>query len=213
MAAATAACDGNSICIQRIKQLMWNGAREAAKRVVTAAGVAVGALAGIILIATTGTANAPGLPIDDGSRGRPIGWVTGADGKPRIVYENDLHNGPETPKPLPVAWPFDNDDYDDGSNPLPADWQPQNISSPGSRSGCDSCARDIWRNIGGEIHAISPLEGSFLGAHRGINHGWSYHQVVVSNGRVYDAFTGSRGLTIRDYKNLWQYQDAISFGF
>src|SRR5262245_4385515 len=33
--------------------------------------------------------------------------------------------------------------------------------------------------------------------------GWAYHEVVVKDGRVYDAFTGHQGLPIAEYKALW----------
>jgi len=36
---------------------------------------------------------------------------------------------------------------------------------------------------------------------------------VVSEGRVYDSFTGYQGLPIEKYKALWEYADAINFGF
>ena len=43
--------------------------------------------------------------------------------------------------------------------------------------------------------------------------GWSYHEVVVKEGRVYDAFTGGEGVAIADYKSLWEFPDHINFGF
>jgi hypothetical protein len=42
---------------------------------------------------------------------------------------------------------------------------------------------------------------------------WHEHVVVVKDGRVYDAFTGSQGLPIDEYKDLWRYKDEIDFGF
>ena len=42
---------------------------------------------------------------------------------------------------------------------------------------------------------------------------WYYHDVVVKNGRVYDAFTGHQGMAINEYKKLWQFADSIKFGF
>jgi hypothetical protein len=40
-----------------------------------------------------------------------------------------------------------------------------------------------------------------------------HHEVVVKDGRVFDAFTGSGGATIAEFKALWQYPEAIRFGF
>lgn len=51
-----------------------------------------------------------------------------------------------------------------------------------------------------------------LGKHRGTNPDWAHHDVVLKDGRVYDAFTGSDGLPLDEYKQLWQYPDAINFG-
>ncbi len=36
---------------------------------------------------------------------------------------------------------------------------------------------------------------------------------AYERGRVYDAFAGSEGMTIDAYKKLWEYADAIRFGF
>jgi hypothetical protein len=33
------------------------------------------------------------------------------------------------------------------------------------------------------------------------------------NGRVYDAFTGSVGVTIAEFKALWEFPEVIDFGF
>ena len=43
--------------------------------------------------------------------------------------------------------------------------------------------------------------------------GWSVHYVVVKEGRVFDALTGPGGLSLSEYKALWQYADMINFGF
>ncbi len=43
---------------------------------------------------------------------------------------------------------------------------------------------------------------------------WNWHEVVVKDGRVYDALTGPKGMTITEYKNLWGVnQDVILWGF
>ncbi|NJL73005.1 MAG: hypothetical protein HC888_16380 [Candidatus Competibacteraceae bacterium] len=48
---------------------------------------------------------------------------------------------------------------------------------------------------------------------RGKGWGWVHHDVVVRDGRVYDAFTGHEGMPISEYKALWTYADHINFGF
>jgi hypothetical protein len=75
-------------------------------------------------------------------------------------------------------------------------------------------ASEINRLIGGSIKRIVPHPPALiLGRFMGVNHGWRYHVAVVLDGHVYDAFTGHRGHDIETYKALWQYADAIDFGF
>jgi len=85
------------------------------------------------------------------------------------------------------------------------------------RSGCGNVAKRIKDAIGGTIHKIVPsskLPGKVnLGLHSGKNTEWFYHQVVVKNGRVYDALTGPKGLPIDEFKKLWENADVIVFGF
>jgi RHS repeat-associated protein len=92
-------------------------------------------------------------------------------------------------------------------------WAPKALKS--CRTGCESAAKQIKKHIGGDIKRIVPMDprASNLGAYRGQNIGWSHHEVVVKDGRVYDAFTGHKGATIDEYKALWEYADAINFGF
>jgi RHS repeat-associated protein len=89
-------------------------------------------------------------------------------------------------------------------------WRPR----PLVRSGCEDIARQIQRHIGGTIHTITPKKGMpSLGGFRGQSPGWASHDVVVREGRVYDASTGHKGLPIDEYKLLWEYPDVIDFGF
>jgi len=105
-------------------------------------------------------------------------------------------------------------------------WKARSPADPKCANGCENVARQIQKIIGGEIKRIKPtnpkepLLGGFtqkfdsngkpMGYH---NTGWSHHEVVVKDGRVYDAFTGSEGLAIDDYKKLWEYAKDITFGF
>jgi hypothetical protein len=87
-------------------------------------------------------------------------------------------------------------------------------TDPAYQNGCENAARQIQRHVGGEIMRITPNPGAnSLGPYRGHATGWAHHEVVVSEGRVYDAFTGFQGMTIAEYKALWQYADALVFGF
>jgi RHS repeat-associated protein len=92
-------------------------------------------------------------------------------------------------------------------------WQARNISSATCESGCEAVARQIQGHVGGEVVRIIPADAPMLGGFRGKNWGWSHHEVVVKDGRVYDLTTGHRGLPTEEYKNLWQYRGSINFGF
>src|SRR5262249_15613230 len=93
-------------------------------------------------------------------------------------------------------------------------WEPQDIKDPACSTGCEAAAKQIQSQVGGQIQRITPSGGApGLGGYRGTNWGWAHHDVVVSGGRVYDAFTGSAGATIEEFKALWEYPDAINFGF
>jgi hypothetical protein len=63
------------------------------------------------------------------------------------------------------------------------------------------------------VKTIVPKTDPTLGAYRGKNWEWSFHEVVVKDGRIYDAFTGGQGLPISEYKALWEFSDYINFGF
>ncbi len=95
-------------------------------------------------------------------------------------------------------------------------WKARDIKDPSCRNGCENVAEQIQKLIGGKTHTIKPLDPNprvSLGAHRGHDNGWYHHAVVVKDGRVYDAFTGSKGASIAEYKSLWKYADGINFGF
>jgi len=93
-------------------------------------------------------------------------------------------------------------------------WAAKDIRDEACRQGCERVAAQIQKLIGGEIKTIVPRSPNVaLGAYRKKNWEWHLHVVVVKAGRVYDAFTGHRGLPIDEFKALWQYSDAIDFGF
>jgi len=80
-------------------------------------------------------------------------------------------------------------------------------------SGCDEFAQAFQRAHGGETHTFqgSPRTGPYaLSEESSV---WRYHTVVVKDGRVFDQFTGPGGIPIGEWKSLWDYPDAIDFGF
>jgi len=91
---------------------------------------------------------------------------------------------------------------------ISARWRPRLITDPKFANGCEDVARQIEKHIGGEIKTIIPkVEPGVdpkrvrLGPYRGHapgEKGWAYHEVVVKDGRVNDAFTGHEGLPIED---------------
>jgi RHS repeat-associated protein len=103
---------------------------------------------------------------------------------------------------------------------LSANWRARAATDPACQTGCENAARQIQQHVGGDIvriRARAPAgvdpETLNLGAYRGHNARWNYHEVVVRNGRVYDAFTGHEGLSIAEYQALWENAAAIEFGF
>lgn len=79
---------------------------------------------------------------------------------------------------------------------------------------CKACAEQIQSQIGGDMVRITPRGGRVLGPSTNNPHGdWFDHWVVVRDGRVYDSFTGPRGMTPGQYKAQFEYNDAINFGF
>jgi len=96
---------------------------------------------------------------------------------------------------------------------IPATLANKNINDRKNWTGCEKCARDIQKSIGGTIHRIEPMEGRFLGQFKGTDPGWYHHEVVVKDGRVYDAFGPRDGMPIQEYKSQFRYHDAIDFGF
>ncbi|MGL4514517.1 MAG: hypothetical protein ACRCT8_15620 [Lacipirellulaceae bacterium] len=77
------------------------------------------------------------------------------------------------------------------------------------RHGCEAVARQIQGAIGGTIMRITrPLnragQDSPLGTFNGTPTGWLWHEVVIKNGRVYDAINGRAGMKLEDYINAWE---------
>jgi hypothetical protein len=102
-------------------------------------------------------------------------------------------------------------------------WKPRNLktdlANPKTAGACTQAANQIEKHLGGaeagaQRVTITPKDGApVLGGYRNQSTAWTYHDVVVQDGRVYDAYTGVRGLSIPEYKALWDHPDAIDFGF
>jgi len=80
-------------------------------------------------------------------------------------------------------------------------------------SGCEQAATQLQKMVGGKAVTITPARGRYLGGFAGKQPKWETHTVVVSNGRVYDAYTGVGGMLIDEYKKLWEWAGDINFGF
>ena len=113
--------------------------------------------------------------------------------------------GGESSKPTP------------SNKPLTRKWRRHTIAErPG---GCDADAERINELFDGkaEIHTIVHKYGgrSKLGHYGNEYTNWNYHKVVVRGDRVYDAYTGSGGRSINEYKSLWALhgKGLINFGF
>jgi hypothetical protein len=83
-----------------------------------------------------------------------------------------------------------------------------------TQDNCNQCAREIQEIIGGDIVHIRPIGGPRLGEsiHNPAGN-WAEHYAVVRGGRVYDGFTGPRGLSISEYEAQFKHADGIDFGW
>jgi RHS repeat-associated protein len=78
---------------------------------------------------------------------------------------------------------------------------------------CKACAEMIKGKIGGEIVHIKDKFGApGLGPSKHDPNGrWTEHYAVVKDGRVYDGFTGPKGMPIDAYRKQWDYGDYLNF--
>jgi RHS repeat-associated protein len=95
-----------------------------------------------------------------------------------------------------------------------ANWGARSINDASVAYGCEKAAKSIKNLIGGQIYRIVPKSSRYLPAYRGADSlMWEFHEVVVKGGRVYDATTGAKGVTIEEFKALWDGAEFINFGF
>ncbi|AJT70043.2 hypothetical protein T261_8450 [Streptomyces lydicus] len=53
------------------------------------------------------------------------------------------------------------------------------------------------------MRIVDATGAPWLGPYRGQDSGWGHHEVVVRNGRVYDAWTDRYGEPIEEYAQHW----------
>ncbi|MEX2971891.1 hypothetical protein [Streptomyces sp. C184] len=91
-------------------------------------------------------------------------------------------------------------------------WKPKPASQVSGKGGCEAVADHIQSVIGGDVMRITDKYGApQLGKSRGVDSGWHYHDVVVKDGRVFDATTGRRGEPIAEYRSNFEYGDDLVF--
>ena len=93
-------------------------------------------------------------------------------------------------------------------------WQPTPYTGPGCGIDCEKASRQIQKQIGGTIGTITPVAPNpGLGEFDGAPTDWTFHKVVIKDGRVFDEFTGSQGQDPDAYKDRFKHKDAIDFPF
>ncbi|MFV2104850.1 polymorphic toxin-type HINT domain-containing protein, partial [Micromonospora sp. LOL_024] len=91
-------------------------------------------------------------------------------------------------------------------------WKAKPAAEVCGTGGCERVADHIQSVIGGDVMRITDRYGApFLGKYRGVDSGWGYHDVVVKDGRVFDATTGRHGELMADYRAVWEYGDDLVF--
>ncbi|GGN29959.1 hypothetical protein GCM10011578_066720 [Streptomyces fuscichromogenes] len=95
---------------------------------------------------------------------------------------------------------------------LGSDWVPQDPKNICESTGCEDVAVEIQQKIGGTRYRIEDSMGApTLGKYRGEDTYWNYHEVVIKDGRVYDAWTGRTGELLDTYRGNWQYGQWLKF--
>ena len=95
-------------------------------------------------------------------------------------------------------------------------WNRFSVTDFRCQTGCEDVASKIQGFLGGDVYRRAPDQSIVPGAKSlgpvdGYNTGWNLHEVVVKDGRVYDAFTGYQGQTMEEYLARWEYGDAITW--
>ena len=95
---------------------------------------------------------------------------------------------------------------------LGPDWVPEDPNNICQSTGCEDVAKEIQQKIGGTRYRIEDQYGApTLGKYRGEDTYWNYHEVVIKDGRVYDAWTPATGEPLDTYIGEWQYGKYLKF--
>ncbi|MGW0212425.1 colicin E3/pyocin S6 family cytotoxin, partial [Streptomyces sp. NPDC003233] len=79
-------------------------------------------------------------------------------------------------------------------------------------NGCEQVAESIQQNIGGSRMRVTDRYGApTLGKYREQDSFWGHHDVVVKDGRVYDAWTGPEGEPLDEYRGKFEWGDDLVF--
>jgi hypothetical protein len=94
-----------------------------------------------------------------------------------------------------------------------ANWEAISYTSSACKNGCEAVATKIQGFIGGDVYRVTDAYGApSLGPLKnGHNPNWTHHDVVIKDGRVYDAFTGGGGLTIDEFRARFEYGEYLEF--
>ncbi|MFP3597738.1 hypothetical protein [Chryseobacterium sp. SIMBA_029] len=93
------------------------------------------------------------------------------------------------------------------------DWLSKAKSLSVIRNGCEIVADRAVGALGkgAEYLQITPRLGNQLGNVVGENSGWSWHVAATKNGMVYDRLTGSAGMALEKYIQLFEYNSDLMF--
>ncbi|WP_374111766.1 RHS repeat-associated core domain-containing protein [Streptomyces sp. MH192] len=93
---------------------------------------------------------------------------------------------------------------------LGPDWKAASPSKVTGSNGCEECAVEIQSKIGGERMRITDSYGApSLGKYREEDTNRVHHDVVLREGRVYDAWTGRHGEPVNQYMSRWEYGECL----
>ncbi|MEP3790965.1 MAG: RHS repeat-associated core domain-containing protein [Gilvibacter sp.] len=77
--------------------------------------------------------------------------------------------------------------------------------------GCETVARKISKEIGGQYLEITPKIGNFLGNWKGQATQWRHHVAVFKDGKVFDKLTGKKGMDLEEYIKNFDYAEDLQF--
>ncbi|WP_327408704.1 polymorphic toxin-type HINT domain-containing protein [Streptomyces sp. NBC_01281] len=100
----------------------------------------------------------------------------------------------------------------DAACDLGANWVPKTPEQVCGKGGCTEVAKGIQDRIGGTVTRLTDKYGApWLGKFRGVDSGWQYHDVLVKDGRVFDATTSRYGEPLDEYRSHFEYGDDLVF--